>query len=112
MSRAKMPKQCQGTGGNQKGRAEEQSGDQSVLRGTEQQQSKELQNKEQDKEKAKASTDHLSRCGQRTGMGAWVSQLESLLAQTPSVLWGFLHYDNFTPQQPDSYPLLYKSPAE
>lgn len=44
-----------------RGRAEEQSGDDCVARGTEQQQSKELENKEQEKEKAKASTAQLSR---------------------------------------------------
>lgn len=42
-------------------RAEEQSGDDCVARGTEQQQSKELENKEHNKEKAKASTAQLSR---------------------------------------------------
>lgn len=79
-----MPK-CQsgaiGQGGIRRSRAEEQSGHECVVRGTEQQQRKELENKEQDQEKAKTSIVHLSLCGQHAGrgLGSWVSQLESLL---------------------------------
>lgn len=78
----KCQNSARGQGEIRRSRADGQSGDECVVRGTEEQQSKELENKEQDKEKVKASTAHLSRRGQHTerGMGAWISRLESLLA--------------------------------
>lgn len=105
---------ARGQGEIRRGRAEEQSGDECVVRGTEQQQSEELENKEQNKEKAKGSnSSSLTMWPARRASGGSLGQpagkpddINSWCVVGGSALWQ-LHTSAAR-----FLPLLYKSSAE